>query len=116
MNNPSLDSLLLTLLATQTPTSVEAHNGDTTITFPPPIGTAGPVLTVAKRWRIKAEPLGRPVATNSIQVAINGFNRSTDNYEVVERMKRLEAAGNAMAAYDPETVFADDWNKAKGQP
>jgi hypothetical protein len=84
MNNPSLDSLLLALLATQTPTSVEAHNGDTTITFPPPAGTTGPVLTVAKRWRIKAEPLGRPVATNSIQVAINGFNRSTDNYEVVE--------------------------------
>lgn len=82
--NPSLDSLLLTLLATQTPTSVEAHNGDTTITFPPPIGTAGPVLRVAKRWQIEAGPLGDPVTAIFIEVAINGFNRSTDNYEVVE--------------------------------
>lgn len=40
----------------------------------------------------------------------------TANAGLVERVKRLEAAGNAMAAYDPETVFADDWNRAKGQP
>lgn len=84
MNPTSLDSLLLTLLATQTPTSVEASKGDTVITFPPPAGTAGPVLTVAKRWGIEAGPLGGPVTTSSIEVAINGFNRSTDNYEVVE--------------------------------
>lgn len=40
----------------------------------------------------------------------------TANAGLVEKVKRLEAAGNAMAAYDPDTVFADDWNRVKGQP
>lgn len=84
MNNPSLDSLLLTLLSTQTPEAIEALKGDTTITFPPPAGATGSVLKVAKRWGIEANSFGDPRTTSFIEVSINGFYRSTDNYEVVE--------------------------------
>lgn len=85
MNHPSLDSLLLTLLSTQTPDSLHECGGDSTsITFPPPAGATGPVLKVAKRWSLESAPLGGPVMTGFIEVSINGFYRSTDNYEVVE--------------------------------
>lgn len=62
-------------------------------------------------------PVGSPElikAREKVEVEMQTLR--TANAGLVEKVKRLVNAGNAMAAYDPETVFADDWIRAKGQP